>query len=211
MSSPKHSLTSRPTGLRPDFRIGLFTLTLMAAAAAGGCQSGDRSATSPGEAVRQQDFPTAPDIPSGPVLAPGPQEPVPDPSSTSSWSPNVLDGAWEGDYWRINARGASLVRDTLVISSVKDGLLEATRSWKTLEGVGGHKGLTPVKSDVEELLGVFVALTGQIRFVEMNEPGTLDGQLVDRDTLELFSTQPGRQPSISHQRLTRVTGPASGS
>ena len=210
MNSLKRFKISKLTGPRPNRGVGLFPVALLSGFVAVACQSGNTSvAPAVGGEPSQQTFPNAPEIPSGPDLSPGPPGGQPD-STSPSWSADVLDGEWTGENYRINSRGISLVRDTLVISSQTNGLLEASRSWETLEGAGGHKGMTPVKSDVEELLGVFVALTGQIRFVEMNEPGTMNGRLIDRDTLDLFSTQPGRQPSVSHQRLRRVSRQASG-
>ena len=128
-------------------------------------------------------------------------------SKSHLWPNDIMAGTWEGLAWRINSRGASQILDRLTITCEPHGLLKVKRSWKTVEGPGGHKGLTPVMSDEEELVGVFDDATGHFRLVEMDEPGTMDGYLVDRDTIEFFSTQPGRQPSTSHERLKRKSAP----
>ncbi|MCH2132629.1 MAG: hypothetical protein MK116_02650 [Phycisphaerales bacterium] len=120
------------------------------------------------------------------------------------WPTDALAGNWEGEAWRINSRGASRILDQIELQVDQHGLVTGTRTWTTLEGKGGHNGRTPVKSDVEELLGVFHPETGEFRLVEMNEPGHFEGRLVDRNTIEFFSTQPGRQPSTSMERLSRV-------
>ncbi|MEE2908314.1 MAG: hypothetical protein VX527_10860 [Planctomycetota bacterium] len=123
------------------------------------------------------------------------------------WPDNIMEGTWEGEAWRINSRGASHILDRLTITCEPHGLLKVNRTWRTLDGAGGHKGRTPVMSDDEELVGVFDQATGHFRLVEMDEPGTMDGYLVDRNTIDFFSTQPGRQPSTSHERLQRKTDP----
>jgi len=127
--------------------------------------------------------------------------------SDVGWSDDVLQGTWEGTAWRINSRGASRILDRLEITCEPNGLLRVKREWQTMEGAGGHKGRTPVMKDEEDLIGVFDARTGRFRFVEMEEPGTMEGHLVDRDTIDLFSTQPGRQPSTSHAQLQRQPAP----
>ena len=123
------------------------------------------------------------------------------------WPVQFLDGKWEGDAWRINSRGTSRFRDHISMSVDANGLITAERSWETLDGAGGHRGRTPVKKDVEELIGVFNPYTGEFRLVEMEEPGTISGQVVDADTIVLYSTQPGRQPSTSSEQLSRVPAP----
>ena len=124
-----------------------------------------------------------------------------------AWPDDIMEGTWEGEAWRINSRGASHILDRLEITSESNGLLKVKRTWKTLEGAGGHKGRTPVMSDEEDLVGVFDPSSGHFRLVEMDEPGTIDGWLVDQNTIDFFSTQPGRQPSTSHEQLTRKTSP----
>ena len=118
----------------------------------------------------------------------------------------ALAGTWTGGGWRINARGPNRIEDTLVLTVDENGLVSGTRNWKTLEGAGGHAGLTPVRADEEQLLGVFNWQTGEFRLVETNEPGTIEGQLLDADTIEFFGMQPGRLPSTSRERLSRVPG-----
>lgn len=120
------------------------------------------------------------------------------------WPVQLLEGHWEGDAWRINSRGTSRFRDHISISVDKHGLITAERSWETLDGAGGHRGRTPVKKDVEELIGVFNSYTGEFRLVEMDEPGTISGHVLDADTIVFYSTQPGRQPSTSSEQLSRV-------
>jgi len=124
-----------------------------------------------------------------------------------AWPVQLLEGHWEGDAWRINSRGTSRFRDHISMSVDANGLITAERSWETLDGAGGHRGRTPVKKDVEELIGVFNPYTGEFRLVEMEEPGTISGQVVDADTIVLYSTQPGRQPSTSSEQLSRVPAP----
>lgn len=123
------------------------------------------------------------------------------------WPVELLDGHWEGDAWRINSRGTSRFRDHISMSVDANGLISAERSWETLDGAGGHRGRTPVKKDVEELIGVFNPYTGEFRLVEMDEPGTISGQVVDTNTIVFYSTQPGRQPSTSSEKLSRVPAP----
>lgn len=122
----------------------------------------------------------------------------------SRWPIRILQGHWEGEAWRINSRGTSRFTDTITMAVDEHGLITAQRSWTTLDGAGGHRGRTPVKSDVEELIGVFNPYNGEFRLVEMNEPGTISGQLVDINTIAFYSTQPGRQPSTSSEQLKRV-------
>ncbi|MBG84390.1 MAG: hypothetical protein CMJ40_07590 [Phycisphaerae bacterium] len=124
-----------------------------------------------------------------------------------AWPVQMLAGEWEGDAWRINSRGTSRFRDHISMSVDVNGLITAERSWETLDGAGGHRGRTPVKKDVEELIGVFNPYTGEFRLVEMEEPGTISGQVVDANTIVFYSTQPGRQPSTSSERLSRVPAP----
>lgn len=126
------------------------------------------------------------------------------PATEASWPVDLLDGHWEGDAWRINSRGTSRFRDHLTVSVDAHGLITAERSWETLDGAGGHRGRTPVKKDVESLIGVFNPHTGEFRLVEMEEPGTISGQVIDENTIVFYSTQPGRQPSTSSERLSRV-------
>ena len=116
----------------------------------------------------------------------------------------LLTGVWSGEAWRINSRGPSRFHDRLEISCDAHGLLRAQRNWRTLEGAGGHKGMTPVKKDTEELIGVFNPENGEFHLVEMDEPGTIVGRMLDDNTIELVSTQPGRQPSTSREQLKRV-------
>tara|TARA_B100001059_G_scaffold23064_2_gene18463 strand:- start:11318 stop:11830 length:513 start_codon:yes stop_codon:yes gene_type:complete len=123
------------------------------------------------------------------------------------WPIEFLEGHWEGEAWRINSRGTSRFMDHLSMSVDANGLISAERSWKTLDGAGGHRGRTPVKKDVEELIGVFNPHNGEFRLVEMEEPGTISGQVIDENTIVFYSTQPGRQPSTSSERLSRVPAP----
>ena len=144
---------------------------------------------------------------SAPNVAPSLPSSAPDRSANGTWPNDVLQGTWEGTAWRINSRGASRILDRLEITCEANGLLRVKRSWKTMEGAGGHKGRTPVMKDEEDLIGVFDARTGRFRLVEMEEPGTMEGELLDRNTIDLFSTQPGRQPSTSHEQLRRQSDP----
>jgi hypothetical protein len=187
-----------------------FSTTLLGIAifAMSSCHDGNRPAAHsfpPRQAlsmVAQEDSPM-------PTLMPdarhthGPRSATPD----GGWPITLLEGRWEGEAWRINSRGVSRIFDRLDLSVDQHGLINATRSWKTLTGAGGHKGLTPVKMDVEQLVGVFDAYTGEFRLVEMDEPGTISGHLINPDTIEFFSTQPGRQPSTSLELLHRITAP----
>ena len=115
-----------------------------------------------------------------------------------------LSGTWVGETHVINSRGTSFVAKTLTLEVNQENLIRGTSDWKKILGNGGHRGLRPVTSASEDVIGVFDQQQGKFYLMEMEESGFRVGRFVSPTEIHVFGVQSGSNPVASFMELNKV-------
>ncbi len=124
-----------------------------------------------------------------------------------------LSGIWQGEALTHVRAGVGQSVQRLEMQVSDQGVVKATRAWKSNPSQGGPPGHdaqgNPTYANAEHLLGVFNPNTCRLTLVETDDDGQFSGQLLSRQGkpyLEMEYLQSGRIPVVFHTQLYRQSG-----
>ena len=122
------------------------------------------------------------------------------------FKPGDISGSYRGMNLGINSHGSFHYVNWAKFEASPDGTFKGELGWTSdKEAVPGNaaSGGAVVKSDTEEVIGLFNPKDGTFVLVETEESGTGIGILKPDGTLEFLKTQPGEKPLVSFATLHR--------
>ena len=122
------------------------------------------------------------------------------------FKPDDISGSYRGENVGINSHGSFRNINWAKFEASPDGTFKGQLGWKSktgdTQGNAASDG-SVVKSDAEDVIGLFNPKDGTFVLVETEEAGTGIGILKPDGTLEFLKTQPGEKPLVSFSMLKR--------